>query len=163
MNRKHPILKVKKPHLGTDFGAPVGTPVMAFDAGVVKDFGMKGAMGNMVHIDHGGGIQTYYGHLHGFAKGLKQGMSVKRGQVIGSVGNTGRSTGPHLHFGLKKNGVFVDPMKYLKITTIKEKPIEEGLRDGFEQRARTLLKMLRAIKVPELPSKKSEATVVAGS
>lgn len=152
--RMHPILKVKKPHLGTDFGAPVGTPVYAFSAGVVKKFGMRGAMGNMIEVDHGGGIHTYYGHLHGFAKGLKVGKKIKKGETIGFVGNTGRSTGPHLHFGLKKGGAFVDPMKYLKVTTIQEKPIEESLKDGFEKRAKTLHRMLKAIKVPELPAKK---------
>ena len=149
--RLHPILKVRKPHNGTDFGAPPGTPVLAFDGGVVKVFGLKGPMGNMVHIDHGGGVQTYYGHLSGFAKGLKVGGKVAKGQTIGYVGDTGRSTGPHLHFSLKKNGVFVDPMKYLKVTTIKESPIESALRQGFEQRARTLLGMIKAIEVPALP------------
>ena len=151
--RMHPVLKVRKPHLGTDFGAPSGTPVFAFDAGTVKKFGMKGAMGNMVQIDHGGGISTYYGHLSGFAKGMKAGLKVKKGQTIGFVGNTGRSTGPHLHFGLKKGKAFVDPMKYLKVTTIKEKPIDKSLAEGFEKRAKTLHLMLKAIKVPDLPGK----------
>jgi len=155
--RMHPVLKVRKPHLGTDFGAPTGTPVMAFDDGTVKTFGTKGAIGNMVQLDHGGGINTYYGHLSGFAKGLKVGMKVKRGQIVGFVGNTGRSTGPHLHFGLKKGKAFVDPMKYLKVTTIKEKPIKESLAEGFQKRAKTLHSMLKAIKVPDLPGKASKA------
>lgn len=155
--RMHPLLKVRKPHMGTDFGAPVGTPVYAFDHGVVKKFGMKGAMGNMVEIDHGGGVHTFYGHLHGFAKSLKVGKQVKKGETIGFVGNTGRSTGPHLHFGLKKGKAFVDPMKYLKVTTIKEKPIGASLKDGFEKRAKTLMRMLKAIKVPPLPVDKKAA------
>ncbi len=153
-NRMHPVLKVKKPHLGTDFGAPSGTPVYAFDGGVVKAYGMKGAIGNMVHLDHGGGIETYYGHLSGFAKGMTKGKKVAKGEVIGYVGNTGRSTGPHLHFGLKKAGKFVDAMKYLKVTTIKEKPIDPGLEEGFEKRVKTLLAMLSGIKVPDLPAAK---------
>lgn len=152
-NRLHPTLHVRKPHLGTDFGAATGTPIYAFDDGVVKRFGMKGAIGNMVHLDHGGGVETIYGHLHGFAKGLHKGKKVKRREVIGYVGNTGRSTGPHLHFGLKKSGKYVDPMKYIKVTTVKEKPIAKSLREGFEKRAKTLLSMLKAIKVPELPEK----------
>ena len=69
------------------------------------------------------------------------------------MGITGRSTGPHLHFGLKKDKTFVDPMKYLKVTTIKEKPIDKSLADGFEKRAKTLHLMLKAIKVPDLPVK----------
>lgn len=155
-NRMHPVLKVKKPHLGTDFGASSGTPIKAFDDGVVKTIGMKGAIGNMVKLDHGGGIETIYGHMSGFAKGLKKGSKVKRGQVIGYVGNTGRSTGPHLHFGLKKHGKYVDGMKYLKVKTIKEKPIKASLEDGFRKRAKTLMAMLMAIKVPDLPQKKSK-------
>ncbi len=149
--RLHPVLKVLKPHMGTDFAAPTGTPVYAFEAGTVKEFGMKGPAGNMIHLVHGGGIETYYMHLSGFGKGLKKGGTVSRGDLIGYSGNTGRSTGPHLHFGLKKGGTFVDPMKYMDVTTLKEAPIEAALRDGFDKRAKTLLAMLRSIKVPDLP------------
>lgn len=145
--RFHPILKTIKPHLGVDFGAPIGTPVYAYSDGVVKEARMAGAMGNMIHIVHGGGVETYYGHLHGFAKGIKSGVKVRRGQLIGYVGNTGRSTGPHLHFGMKRKGVFVDPMKYLKVRTTKEAMIARPLRDGFFNRARTMLALLDSIKV----------------
>ena len=149
LTRKHPILKVIKPHTGTDFGAPSGTPVLAFADGTIVAAQASGPMGNMVHIDHGGGIESYYGHLHAFAKGIKAGAAVKRGQLIAYVGTTGRSTGPHLHFGLKKDGKLVDPMKYLSVRVTKETPIEASLAEGFTKRAKTLLAILNAIPTDE--------------
>ncbi len=149
LKRKHPVLKVIKPHTGTDFGAPTGTPVYAYAAGTVKVAKNSGPMGNMVHIDHGGGIESYYGHMHGFAKGMAAGVGVKKGQLIGYVGNTGRSTGPHLHFAIKKGGSFVDPMKYLSVRTTKETPIADVLQEGFIKRAKTLLAILNAIPIED--------------
>jgi murein DD-endopeptidase MepM/ murein hydrolase activator NlpD len=110
--RYHPVLKRKKLHNGVDFAASVGTPVWACSDGVVTIAGKKGANGNLVGIDHGEGLHSYYAHLLRFAKGIRSGVKVKQRQVIGYVGNTGRSTGPHLHFGLKKGSKFIDPLKY---------------------------------------------------
>jgi murein DD-endopeptidase MepM/ murein hydrolase activator NlpD len=110
--RFHPVLKQKKPHNGVDFAAPSGTPVWACADGVVTLAAQAGANGNLVSIQHGDGLSSYYAHLSRFAAGLKSGTSVHARQTIGFVGNTGRSTGPHLHFGLKKNGKFIDALKY---------------------------------------------------
>jgi murein DD-endopeptidase MepM/ murein hydrolase activator NlpD len=107
--RFHPILKRIRPHNGTDFAAPIGTPVLAADAGVVSFMGAAGPNGNLLKIDHAGGYETGYSHLSRFAKGLKRGARVSQRQVIGFSGSTGRSTGPHLHFSAKKNGRFIDP------------------------------------------------------
>lgn len=110
--RNHPTLGVRKMHSGIDMAAPTGTPVKAVSNGTVIFAGPRGADGNCVIIDHGGGLQTSYSHLSRFA--CQQGQSVKQGQIIGYVGSTGRSSGPHLHFGVKKNGQKVDPSPYLK-------------------------------------------------
>jgi murein DD-endopeptidase MepM/ murein hydrolase activator NlpD len=107
--RLHPILKRIKPHNGTDFGAPVGTPVVAAGFGKVSFVGEAGPNGNMITLAHSGGYQTGYSHLSRFAKGLKVGDRVEQKQLIGYVGSTGRSTGPHLHFSAKKNDRFIDP------------------------------------------------------
>ncbi|MCU0664474.1 MAG: M23 family metallopeptidase [Myxococcota bacterium] len=110
--RFHPILRHKKFHNGVDFAAPPGTPVWAAADGTVRIAGNYGANGNLVVLDHGEGLSSCYAHLLRFAAGIKTGAKVKRKQAIGQVGNTGRSTGPHLHYGLKQNGRFIDPLKY---------------------------------------------------
>jgi hypothetical protein len=107
--RMHPVLHKIMPHQGTDFGAPAGTPVGASAPGTVSFVGPAGAAGNLVRILHPGGIETGYAHLSRFAEGLKVGDGVRRMQVIGYVGSTGRSTGPHLHFSASRDGVFFDP------------------------------------------------------
>jgi murein DD-endopeptidase MepM/ murein hydrolase activator NlpD len=111
--RLHPVLKRIRPHNGTDFAAPTGTPVIAAADGVVTWAGPKGPNGNLVSIRHDNGYLTHYAHLHRIESGIKVGTRVRRKQRIGQVGTTGRSTGPHLHFGVQKNGQFVDPMKVL--------------------------------------------------
>lgn len=108
--RLHPVLKTVRPHQGVDFGASTGTPVYASAAGTVLVAHNSGPCGNMVEIDHGGGIHTAYCHLKGFAAGLRAGQKVEQRQLVGYVGQTGRVTGPHLHFVVKKNGAFVDPL-----------------------------------------------------
>ncbi len=109
LKRLHPILKKVMPHLGIDFGAASGTPVGASSYGTISFMAYAGATGNLVKIEHAGGIETGYAHLSRFAEGLKVGDKVHRLQLIGYVGSTGRSTGPHLHFSAKKNGEFFDP------------------------------------------------------
>jgi murein DD-endopeptidase MepM/ murein hydrolase activator NlpD len=110
--RWHPILHRYRPHLGVDFGARRGTPLLAVNAGKVIFSGRKGGYGNVVKIKHRGGYVSLYAHQSRIR--VKKGQQVKKGQVIGYVGSTGRSTGPHLHFGLYKNGRAVDPLKVLK-------------------------------------------------
>jgi len=109
--RIHPIFHVRKFHTGIDIGVGYGTPIHAADSGtVIYAAGMSG-YGNVIVIDHGGGLSTLYAHQSGFATGM--GAGVKRGQVIGYVGSTGYSTGPHLHFEVRVGGSPVDPMGYL--------------------------------------------------
>jgi len=110
--RWHPILHRYRPHLGVDFGARRGTPLLAVNDGKVIFSGRKGGYGNVVKIRHRGGYVSLYAHQSRIR--VKKGAKVKKGQVIGYVGSTGRSTGPHLHFGLYKNGRAIDPLKVLK-------------------------------------------------
>ncbi len=109
-NRLHPVLGVRRPHLGVDYAAPTGTPVYSVADGTVVWVGPRGGNGNLVRIRHAHGYESGYAHLSRFARGLRQGDRVTQGQVIGFVGSTGLSTGPHLHFGLKRNGTYVDPL-----------------------------------------------------
>jgi len=108
--RLHPVHRTVRPHLGVDYGAPRGTPVYAVAAGTVVSAGRAGAGGNQVRIRHARGLETYYLHLAGFAPGIRAGVRVDQGRLIGRVGATGTATGPHLDFRLRKNGVFVDPV-----------------------------------------------------
>lgn len=111
--RRHPILRRIVPHNGVDYAAPTGTPVWAAADGVVTFVGNRGPSGNLVSLRHENGYETFYAHLHRFAPGLARGDRVRQRQIIGYVGSTGRSTGPHLHFGLKRNGRFIDPQAEL--------------------------------------------------
>ncbi len=106
--RRHPILGYSKMHQGTDFGAATGTPIMAAGDGIVKVRGWQGGYGNFVMIQHNGTYATAYGHMSRFGN-IKQGGRVKQGQIIGYVGTTGRSTGPHLHYEVRANGRQVNP------------------------------------------------------
>ncbi len=102
--RKHPIDGFNKMHRGTDFAAPMGTPIMASGSGVIKKAGWCGGGGNCVVIKHNSTYQTIYAHMSKFAKGIRGGVRVKQGQTIGYVGSTGKSTGPHLHYEVLVNG-----------------------------------------------------------
>ncbi len=109
--RKHPIDGFNKMHKGTDFAAPMGTPIMASGDGVVKKAGWCGGGGNCVKIKHNSTYQTVYAHMSKFARGIKSGVRVKQGQTIGYVGSTGKSTGPHLHYEVIVNGKKVNSQK----------------------------------------------------
>lgn len=111
-SRKHPVTGVVRPHTGVDYAAPAGTPVHALGDGTVIECGWTNSGGgNMVKIKHNSVYTTSYMHLKGFAKGIKKGVKVNQGQVIGYVGSTGLSTGPHLDFRVWKNGQPMDPLK----------------------------------------------------
>ena len=114
-NRWHPILQKYRAHLGIDYAASVGTPVKAAGNGKVLFVGEKGGYGNTIEVSHDSSYKTLYAHLNGFAKGLRGGQGVKQGQVIGYVGNTGLSSGPHLHFGLYRSNVAINPASVVKI------------------------------------------------
>lgn len=108
--RLHPVLGGVRPHLGVDYGAATGTPVVAAANGTVVSAEMNGNSGNMVRIRHTNGYETYYLHLSAFAQGMRRGARVTQGQTIGRVGATGLVTGPHLDYRMRKNGVFVNPL-----------------------------------------------------
>ena len=110
LKRMHPILHRVRPHYGIDWAGPTGTHVMAFADGVVTFADWKGANGNLLVIEHPHGYTSLYAHLYAFAPGIKKGVHVKLGQYVAMLGNTGSSTGPHLHFGVKKNGNYIDPL-----------------------------------------------------
>ena len=114
--RRHPVLGYTKMHKGTDFAAPRGTPIYAAGNGVIERASRYGSFGHYIRIKHADGYKTAYAHLKGYAKGIKSGKRVKQGQVIGYVGTTGRSTGPHLHYEVIKNGMHLDAMR-LKLPT----------------------------------------------
>ena len=102
--RKHPILGYNKMHRGTDFAAPKGTPIMASGSGIIEAAKWNGAYGKYIRIRHNSKYKTAYAHLNSYARGVKRGAKVRQGQIIGYVGNTGRSTGPHLHYEVIVNG-----------------------------------------------------------
>ena len=104
--RMHPILRIRRPHLGIDYAAPAGTPVEAVADGVVRSKGWKGGFGNYMEVHHPNNYVTCYGHLKGYAKGIANGVKVKQGQTIAYVGSTGLSTGPHLDFRIRQNGKY---------------------------------------------------------
>ncbi len=109
MARKHPILGITRPHQGIDYAAPTGTPIVAVADGKVTRAAYTGGYGHLVKIQHKGGLLTQYAHMSKYGRGIKSGVKVKQGQVIGYVGSTGLSTGPHLDFRIQQNGKFVNP------------------------------------------------------
>lgn len=117
--RWHPILKRYRAHLGTDFAAPRGRNIYASAAGKIVFRGRKGGYGKVIEIAHKNGYKTLYAHMKSFKGGLRRGSRVRQGTLIGYVGSTGRSTGPHLHFGLYKNRRAVNPLKVVRITKTK--------------------------------------------
>lgn len=128
-SRKHPVTRKVQPHTGVDYAAPTGTPVMTIGDGVVTSVKYEGAGGNTVRIKHNSVYSTAYLHLSKYAKGLKAGQRVRQGEVIGYVGSTGRSTGPHLDFRVWKNGTPINP---LKMDSPPAEPISKAHLDAFE-------------------------------
>ncbi len=137
--RYHPILKVWRPHHGLDYSAPVGTPVSSIGDGVVTYKGWKGGYGNLVEIRHKNNFKSRYGHLQRFAKGLYQGKHVKMGELIGYVGSTGLSTGPHLHFELHRDGIPINP---LTVKLPRAPSVKKEFMRQFEQIRDSLLALI---------------------
>ena len=137
--RFHPVLKIWRSHKGVDYAAASGTPIMATADGVIRHIGRKGGYGKAIVIDHGQGYSTLYGHMKGYRKGMKHGIRVRQGQVIGYVGSTGMSTGPHLHYEFRVNGSHVDP---LAVKLPESLPIDSRDYDEFIANARELVRRL---------------------
>ena len=137
--RFHPILGLTRRHEGTDYAAAPGTPVMAAGDGVVLRAGRSGGYGNLIELRHLNGITTRYGHLRGFARGVRAGMRVQQGQVIGYVGSTGLATGPHLHYEFRVGGVAKDSRK---VNLGNGTPVAAADRPAFDQRRDSLLALL---------------------
>lgn len=127
-NRKHPILKIRRPHLGVDYAAAIGTPVHAVGDGIVVRAGRKGQAGRTVTIKHNGTYTTQYLHLSRYGTGIKSGAHVMQGQIIGYVGSSGLSTGPHLDFRFYRNGKAIDP---LKVKSPPVKPVDPENIESF--------------------------------
>jgi murein DD-endopeptidase MepM/ murein hydrolase activator NlpD len=148
--RYHPILNLIRAHKGTDYAAPMGTPVRAAGDGRVTYAGPKGGYGNVVEIDHSRNITTVYGHLSRFAKGTRAGARVTQGQVIAYVGMTGLATGPHLHYEYRVNGVFKNPQT---VPLPDASPIEARFREDFLAKSAPLLATLETPIGPALVSR----------
>lgn len=140
--RFHPVLGHNKKHQGVDYGASIGTPVWSVADGVVKEARFSKTAGNMIVLQHMNGITTEYFHLSKFAADIKPGARVKQKQVIGNVGNTGMSTGPHLHFGMLRAGGHVDPAQQ-KFPNAK--PVPKEYQDELDRFVAPLLAELRAL------------------
>lgn len=146
-SRRHPITRRVQPHTGVDYAAPSGTPVMSIGDGVVTSCKYEGAGGNTVRIRHNSVYSTAYLHLSRYAPGLKAGQRVRQGDVIGYVGSTGRSTGPHLDFRVWKNGTPVNP---LKMESPPAEPVKDGNRAAFLEAASSCRMMLDSLKAREM-------------
>ncbi len=149
LERMHPVLNRRAPHLGVDYAADTGTPVWAAADGRVSHVGYDSRAGNLVKIRHESDYESVYAHLNGYARGLREGQTVTQGQVIGYVGSTGMSTGPHLHFGLKLRGNYVDPLgqTWSQGTSLSGR----ALRD-FQRRQSQLVAMMAETPMPSVAS-----------
>jgi murein DD-endopeptidase MepM/ murein hydrolase activator NlpD len=139
--RFHPVLKIHRPHLGVDYGAPTGAPVVAVASGTVVSATFDGRNGRMIWLRHARGYETYYLHLSAFGPGVRTGRRVSQGQVIGRVGSTGLATGPHLDYRLRKNGAFVNPVREHRNMPPGD-PVPAAARAAFEAARNRALEML---------------------
>ncbi len=155
--RTHPILGYRKMHSGVDFAAPTGTPVLAAGSGTVERANWFGSFGKYIRIRHTDGYKTAYAHLNGFARGIKAGAYVTQDQVIGYVGTTGRSTGPHLHYEVHLNGKKINPRR---LSQLSGKPLAKDQMPAFESRRAEIEAMRAASPVMEA---QPAATVMTAS
>ncbi|HWL84284.1 MAG TPA: M23 family metallopeptidase, partial [Polyangiaceae bacterium] len=158
--RKHPVLHIIIPHNGVDFAAPSGTPVYASADGTVIHASDGGPCGNMVQIEHKNGLITAYCHLSRFAAGLHTGQQVEARQLVGYVGQTGRATGPHLHFAVKRNGAFMDPLS-LKLDGVRVLPA--FARAEFDEDRKRLDTELDGVALPVASTEAAPAAIDGGA
>ena len=152
--RRHPILQYEIYHKGVDLAVPKNTPVVAAADGTIEIIGRKGSYGKYIRLGHKGGYQTAYAHLNGYRQDLKVGSRVKRGEVIAYVGTTGRSTGPHLHFEVIKNGKVVDPFGTNKISSAQLSGFELEKFQSWAESINPDFKMHLIGKIPGVPMRK---------
>lgn len=137
-SRLHPVLGYHRPHYGVDYAAPTGTPVKATASGVVKIKSRTKGNGNYIGLRHPNGYETFYLHLHGFNRSIRKGSYVEQGQIIGYVGSTGYSTGPHLDYRIRKNGKWLNPLKFVATPkTLKKNDVK-----AFQEYAKTYFNKL---------------------
>ncbi|MGH7804240.1 MAG: M23 family metallopeptidase, partial [Candidatus Binatia bacterium] len=147
-SRFHPILRVRRPHYGVDFAAASGTPVRSIGAGRVVSAGWNGGHGRFVKVRHGDGVESSYSHLRSIGRGIRRGVRIELGDVVGTVGATGLATGPHLHFAMWKNGAYVDPNSVkLPVAPV----IKRRHREAFEDARSMLLTQLAEAKIQSKP------------
>lgn len=149
--RMHPILRIRRPHLGIDYAAPTGTPVQVVADGVVTFVGRKGGFGNYVEVRHANNYVTSYGHLSRYAGKTKKGAKVKQGDTIAYVGSTGLSTGPHLDFRIKERNKFVDFLK-MKNRNSALRSVPKEQRKDFEEMKALYLKALNEARAQAAPA-----------
>lgn len=135
-NRRHPILKTRRPHRGVDYAAKTGTPIIATGDGKVHFIGNKGGYGRTVILSHSGRYTTLYAHMSRYRRGLRKGKKVKQGQVIGYIGSSGLATGPHLHYEFRVNGIHRNP---LTVALPKATPLPKKYHQSFQETALPLL------------------------
>ncbi len=133
--RRHPVYGTYRPHLGIDYGAPTGTPIMAVGSGTIKYLGWRGGFGKHITVRHSSGLESLYSHLSRYGRNLRKGSKVRQGQVIGYVGSTGVSTGPHLDFRLKQNGKYINPTKAINPRAAS---ISKAHKQGYEARKKII-------------------------
>ncbi|GGB61362.1 peptidase M24 [Roseibium aquae] len=143
--RVHPIHKYRKMHTGVDWSAPRGTPIMAAGNGTIVKAGWSSGYGRRIELRHANGYTTTYSHLTGFAEGIREGGQVSQGQIIGYVGSTGLSTGPHLHYEVKVNGRFVDPMR---IRLPRGRVLDGDMLAAFQQERQRIDTLIDRARVP---------------
>lgn len=148
-SRLHPVLRIRRPHHGVDYAAPKGTPVHTIGSGTVIDVRYAGGAGRMVKIKHNSNYTTAYLHLSGYANGIKNGARVQQGQVIGYVGSSGLSTGPHLDFRVYKDGKAIDP---LSIESPPALPVKKELLTDFTKLRLDMSRKLDSLNIPERAS-----------
>ena len=138
-SRLHPILRIRRPHYGVDYAAPIGTPVLAIGDGRVTKAGTESGSGRVVRITHNSVYSTAYLHLSSFGRGISAGAWVKQGDIIGYVGSSGLSTGPHLDFRIYMNGSPVDP---LKVEAPPVEPVSPENMENFEKIKKVAVSLL---------------------
>ncbi len=159
--RRHPVYGTYRPHLGIDYGAPSGTRIFAIADGTVTYMGWRGGFGKHITIRHASGLESMYSHLRGYARGIRKGAKVKQGKVIGYVGSTGVSTGPHLDFRLKQNGKYINP-RNSKMNS-RAASVSKVHKQGYEERKKIIREFMNGTrsldsydpKMVDVPGKES--------